>query len=82
LGLFTRQAAGATLLLLMLFITAGSIAMVKGLVIDCGCFGPEGSSPVGVSLLIRNLVLAAACVWIMRFDQGFLSLGRLLPARG
>jgi hypothetical protein len=81
LGVFTRQAAGALVLLLVVFAAAILIVMVKGLVIDCGCFSPEGGSTVGPFLLIRNLLLLLACVIIMRYDQGFLSLGRLLPAR-
>lgn len=82
LGVFTRQAAGALLMLLIMFVAAASLVMVKGLVVDCGCFGPDGNSPVGVTLLVRNILMAVACVLIMRFDTGFVSLGKLLPARG
>lgn len=81
LGVFTRQAAAAIGLLLVTFIAAIAIVMVKGLVIDCGCFSPSGGSTVGPFLLVRNLLLLAACVLVMRYDSGFLSLGRLLPER-
>jgi uncharacterized membrane protein YphA (DoxX/SURF4 family) len=81
LGVFTRQAAAAIALLLVMFIGAISIVIVKGMVIDCGCFSPSGGSTVGPFLLIRNFFLLAACFLVMRYDQGFLSLGRLLPAR-
>lgn len=82
LGAFTRQAAATLALLLIVFVTAILIVMVKGLVIDCGCFSPTGGSTVGPFLLIRNLLLLLACVLVMCYDRGFLSLGRLLPARG
>lgn len=82
LGLFTRQAAGAILLMLAMFTAALSTVMIKGLVIDCGCFQSEGGSRVGPLLLVRNVLLIAACVWIMRYDGGHLSLGRVVPSRG
>jgi putative oxidoreductase len=80
-GLFTRQAAAAILLLTAMFTFAIGIVLVKGMVIDCGCFGPDGGTPVGPPSLIRNILLIAACVLIMRYDRGFFSLNRLIPAR-
>lgn len=80
-GLFTRQAAGAILLLTSMFTVAIGIVLVKGMVIDCGCFGSDGGTPVDLISLIRNILLIAACVLIMRYDRGFLSLNSLIPAR-
>jgi uncharacterized membrane protein YphA (DoxX/SURF4 family) len=80
-GLFTRPAAGAILILTSMFTVAIGIVMFKGLVIDCGCFGPDGGTPVGPLSLIRNILLITACVLIMRYDRGFLSLNSLIPAR-
>jgi uncharacterized membrane protein YphA (DoxX/SURF4 family) len=81
-GLFTRQAAGAILLMLVMFIGAIATVMIRGLVIDCGCFSSEGGSQVGPLLIVRNILLIAACVVIMRYDRGAFSLGRLVPTRG
>jgi uncharacterized membrane protein YphA (DoxX/SURF4 family) len=81
-GLFTRQAAAATLLLLGMFVAALLIVMVKGMVIDCGCFSSEGGSQTGPLLMIRNLFLMAACVIVMKYDNGKYSLSRVIPARG
>jgi uncharacterized membrane protein YphA (DoxX/SURF4 family) len=81
-GLFTRQAAGAILLLLVMFVGALATVMIKGLVIDCGCFSSEGGSQVGPLLIVRNILMITACVVIMRYDGGAFSLGRLIPTRG
>jgi uncharacterized membrane protein YphA (DoxX/SURF4 family) len=76
LGLFTRKAAAAIGLLNVTFISAIAIVLIKGLVIDCGCFKAEGGSAVGPMLLFRNVLLLAGAIVIMRFDTGFLALTR------
>jgi len=81
-GLFTRQAAGAIFLLLGMFVVALLVVTVKGMVIDCGCFNSEGGSQTGPILIIRNVLMMAACVLIAKYDRGQFSLARLIPARG
>jgi uncharacterized membrane protein YphA (DoxX/SURF4 family) len=81
-GLFTRQAAGAVFLLLGMFVVALVIVVVKGMVIDCGCFSSEGGSQTGPFLIGRNVLLLAVCVVIMKYDRGTFSLSRLVPMRG
>lgn len=58
-GLFKRTAALLLSTLLLVFIIAISINLVRGLNFDCGCFSSvsteNGSDPVG--LLIRDLFL-------------------------
>lgn len=76
LGLFTRKAAAAIGLLVVMFIFAISIVLIKGFVIDCGCFKSEGGTTVGWTLLLRNILLLAGTILIMRFDTGFLALTR------
>ena len=81
LGVFTRQAAGAVLLMLAMFIAALSVVMIKGMVIDCGCFSTDGHMPVNVWLVIRNVLMLAVCVLLMRNGPGALSLhNRKIPA--
>jgi uncharacterized membrane protein YphA (DoxX/SURF4 family) len=80
-GLFTRQAAAALLLLLGMFVVATATVMIRGFVIDCGCFQSEGGAQVGPALIARNIPLMAACVLIIRYDRGAFSLGRLIPQR-
>jgi len=77
LGIQTRRAAAAILWLLLSFIIAITITLVKGLTVDCGCFGNEDGHNTGYTLVIRNLFLSTAAVMIILFDRGTLSLGRL-----
>jgi uncharacterized membrane protein YphA (DoxX/SURF4 family) len=81
-GLFTKQAAGAIFLLLGMFVVALLFVTVKGMVIDCGCFSSEGGSQTGPILIMRNVLMMAACVLIAKYDGGQFSLARLIPARG
>lgn len=82
LGIFARKAAAAVGMLSVLFMAAITIVLVRGMVIDCGCFSAEGGSTVGPMLLLRNLLLLAGALMINRFDTGFLSLaGRPTPAK-
>jgi uncharacterized membrane protein YphA (DoxX/SURF4 family) len=74
LGVMTRKAAGAVAILLVLFIVAITTVLVRGMVVDCGCFGNEDGSSTSWLLIARNLGLLAACYLIMRYDDGFLSL--------
>jgi uncharacterized membrane protein YphA (DoxX/SURF4 family) len=78
LGVFTRQAAAAVVLMLVVFVGAIATTIVRGLVIDCGCFSNEGGSQTGYLLIVRNLFLVTVALIVMRFDGGFLGLSRLL----
>jgi hypothetical protein len=75
LGVFTRYAAGAISILLVMFVVALSTVLIKGMVIDCGCFSSEEghSSPVSPWLIARNLGTLFACWVIIRYNDGFLS---------
>jgi uncharacterized membrane protein YphA (DoxX/SURF4 family) len=81
LGIYTRKAAAAVLLLLVMFAVAIATTIVRGLAIDCGCFSNEGGSQTGLLLILRNLFLIAACLIVMRFENGFFSLSRLLSRK-
>lgn len=83
LGIFPRKAASALFLLLLMFTAAIVTTVVRGMVIDCGCFGSEGSANTSWLLVLRNVLLLAAAWIVMRYNDGFLSLlpGRRQPAR-
>lgn len=70
LGLLTRKAAGAACLLLLMFTAAIAMVTVRGMVIDCGCFGSEGGATTGPLLLVRNVILLAAGFIVLRFNDG------------
>jgi uncharacterized membrane protein YphA (DoxX/SURF4 family) len=81
LGVMTRKAAGAILILLVMFTVAILTTMVKGLVIDCGCFGGGGDAPTTYPLVIRNLFLIAAAAMVMLFDRGAWSVSSAFSRR-
>jgi len=80
-GVLTRKAAAAILILLVMFTIAIITTMVRGLVVDCGCFSNEGGSQTGAMLVVRNLFLIVMTLMIIRFDGGFLGLSRFLASR-
>ena len=73
LGIFTRKAAGAIFLLLIVFTAAISTVVVRHMAIDCGCFG-EGSATASWLLLVRNAALLFGTFLIIRYNDGWLSL--------
>jgi putative oxidoreductase len=73
IGLWTRKAAGAIAILLGMFIAAITMVLVRGMVVDCGCFG-EGGSSTSWLLIVRNLALLTAAVLVIRYNDGFASL--------
>ncbi|HXV13984.1 MAG TPA: MauE/DoxX family redox-associated membrane protein [Candidatus Krumholzibacteria bacterium] len=84
LGIFTRKAAGAIAILLVMFIVAISMVIVRGMTVDCGCFGSEGGSSTSWLLIVRNIALLAGAYLIMRYNDGFASVfpgGRSSDAR-
>ena len=74
LGIFTRKAAGAIAILLVMFIVAITLVVVRGMTVDCGCFSSEGGSSASWLLIVRNVALLAASYLIMRYNDGYLSL--------
>ena len=81
LGIFTRYAATAIFLLLLMFIVAITTTIVRGLTIDCGCFSNEGGSQTHYTLIIRNLFLMTGALIVILYDRDFLSLSMKLFKR-
>ena len=78
LGIFPRKAAGAIAILLLMFIVAITTTLVRGMVVDCGCFGKEGGSSTSWLLIVRNVGLLIGAYLIMAYNDGFLCI---LPGR-
>ncbi len=74
LGVLSRKAAGALFLLLCAFTVAIATTIVRGMVIDCGCFGAEGGATTSWLSILRNVGLLIAAWLIMAHNDGFLSL--------
>lgn len=73
LGAKVKPAAIITGGLLIVFIIAVSIAMIKGLNINCGC---SSSAPqkVGLPKIIENVSLTILCVYLYFFPESKFSL--------
>jgi uncharacterized membrane protein YphA (DoxX/SURF4 family) len=77
LGLFTRVAGAATAALGVVFILAMAQAKVRGLQIDCGCFGAGGAGN-GVSWfdILRDVPMVLAGAYLAVRPRGRLQLDR------
>ncbi|MGL5867193.1 MAG: MauE/DoxX family redox-associated membrane protein [Dermatophilaceae bacterium] len=85
LGLFTRPVAIVSTMLMLAFVVGIAQAWVRGLTIDCGCFGGGGQVAAGQTDypqdIARDLVFAAAGAWLWRHPASMASLDRLLFGR-
>lgn len=59
-----RVSALLIIAMLVVFIVAITIALVRGLDISCGCFGTASASKVGLSRLLEDIVMLIAAVGI------------------
>jgi uncharacterized membrane protein YphA (DoxX/SURF4 family) len=73
-GVLPRKASGAIFLLLLMFTVAIAATVVRGMVIDCGCFGADGGASTSWLLIVRNIGLLIGTCLIMRYNDGFLCL--------
>ena len=60
--------------LLVIFIIAIVISLLRGLDIDCGCFGTVDGSKVGILKILENFGLLVCGIIVIKFDSKFLSL--------
>jgi uncharacterized membrane protein YphA (DoxX/SURF4 family) len=67
LGLMTRVAAVAALILLVAFVIGVSSAWARGLSIDCGCFGGGGEVAPGATRYVEELVRDAGLIFAAVF---------------
>jgi uncharacterized membrane protein YphA (DoxX/SURF4 family) len=82
LGLLTRGAAVISALLFLLFIGGIVSVWVRGISIDCGCFGGggarEGASSSYPWEIARDLGLLALSAYLVRVPRTRIALDRLL----
>lgn len=66
-GQWVRSAALVAAFLLAVFVVAVSIALARGLDINCGCFNTGEGRRIGIRLLAEDLLLlAASCLLILK----------------
>lgn len=80
LGVAVRSSAILGGILMALFIVAIGQAWVRGLTIDCGCFGGGGQVAKGetkyLSEILRDTGLLVAAIYLTKFPRGKFSLER------
>ncbi|WP_308169645.1 MauE/DoxX family redox-associated membrane protein [Acrocarpospora catenulata] len=83
LGLLTRFSAVVAGLLMLAFVVGIASAWARGLRIDCGCFGGDGTlaagqEPAYLAELLRDAGLVLCAAWAAWFPPGRLALDSLL----
>jgi putative oxidoreductase len=70
-GVFLRGSSLMVVSLLSVFTVAVLAALLRGLQIDCGCFGAQYGSPIGISKILEDLgmLLLALLVYFGRGEE-------------
>ena len=81
LGVAVRYAAIFAAALMLLFMVAISMAWMKGLSIDCGCFGGggqiNGKSTQYLPEILRDLALALVALYLVRYPRTPLAIEKI-----
>ncbi len=75
-GLFTRAAAWVAAALLTVFDLAIASAVVRGLTVSCGCFGPNDATVTTWAEVARDAVFVVLAVIVALRGPGMLALDR------
>lgn len=62
---------------LIIFITAVSIALFRGIDINCGCFGTSGGSKIGIQKILENIFLLLLSLNLFFSDGGYFTIHAL-----
>ncbi len=76
LGLFTRASAWAAVVLLAAFDVAIASAVVRGMTVSCGCFGPNDATVTTWAEVARDAVFVLLAVIVALRAPGALALDR------
>jgi uncharacterized membrane protein YphA (DoxX/SURF4 family) len=76
LGLFTRASAWIAALMLALFDLAIASAVVRGMAVNCGCFGPNDATVTTWAEVARDALLVLLAIAVALRAPGTLALDR------
>lgn len=68
-GIAVRENAAVMNLLLIFFIFIVIIALIRGLNIECGCFGTAVAEKVGIKKIIENIILLSGSIFLQKFNS-------------
>jgi uncharacterized membrane protein YphA (DoxX/SURF4 family) len=85
LGLLTRAAAALSAALMLVFVAGIASVWMRGIEIDCGCFGGGGASAGAASAypleIARDLGLTALALFVLALRRTPLTIDRVLLPR-
>jgi len=73
-GIAVRENSLIISSLLLIFIFAIGISLIRGLNIDCGCFGTSAESKIGIQKILENIGLLIIGLWLVIKDSVHFSL--------
>ena len=76
IGLFTRTAAWIAVLLLVIFDGAIASAVVRGMTVNCGCFGPNDTTVTTWTEVARDAIFVVLAIVVALRAPGMLALDR------
>jgi uncharacterized membrane protein YphA (DoxX/SURF4 family) len=77
LGIIVKENIIVINSLLLIFLVIIIAAVIRGLDIECGCFGTSDGAVVGIQKIIENFIMLLLGLQIYKFDKGDFSLNSL-----
>lgn len=78
LGMFIRQAVRLLQFLIITFVFAIIINLVRGNIVECGCFGDFIVEHIGFSILLRDFLLLGLLIFISKQNDFIFALQNYL----
>lgn len=73
-GILVRENSFIISSLIIIFLIAIGISLIRGLNIDCGCFGTSAGSEIGLLKLGENLFLVVLGFILMKYNSDYLTI--------
>jgi len=73
-GISVRENSVIISSLILIFTIAIGISLIRGLNIDCGCFGTASGSKIGIQKILENIGLLLLGLWLIKKDSVHFSL--------